>query len=66
MTQQTAPAQTKRDGPMSPAKRRQIYGLGLCAVLILILFIPAFSWIRAVHTEELYDVMGLKIQSSKS
>ena len=60
MTQQTAPAQTRRDGPMSPAKRRQIYGLGLCAAMILILFIPTFSWIRAVHTEELYDVMGLK------
>ena len=39
---------------------RRLTALGLCALLILLLFVPVFPWIRAVNTEELFDVMGLK------
>ena len=34
--------------------------LGACALLILLFFVPFFSWIRAVNTEALYSAMGLK------
>ena len=39
---------------------RRLAALGLCALLILVFFVPVFSWIRVVNTEALYDVMKLK------
>ncbi len=42
------------------ADKPRIMCLALCALAILVLFIPVFPWIRAVGTEELYSVMNLK------
>ena len=51
---------TPQRGAGRQADVRRLTALGLCALLILLLFVPVFPWIRAVNTEELFDVMGLK------
>ncbi len=56
----TLQTSTARQGAPRPAAQRQLAALGLCALLILILFIPVFAWIRVADTETLYGVMGLK------
>lgn len=40
--------------------RKGIVALMVCAVLILVCFLPAFSWIRMTDTEALFDTMKLK------
>ena len=45
--------------------RRKLAAMGLCALAILICFVPAFPWIRAVNTEALYGTMGLKASVAK-
>ena len=60
MYQQNDSAPSGRRETVRRTKRNRIYCLGLCALLILMLFMPVFSWIRAVNTEELYGVMNLK------
>ena len=60
MTSQTVSIQQRQPGTMSSADGKRLCILGLCALLILILFIPAFEWIHVVNTEELYGIMNLK------
>ena len=60
MTQQTMTSRRDPGGVRVPADKRTLAVLGACALMILILFVPVFSWIRAVDTETLYGVMGLK------
>ena len=42
------------------ADKRKLAVLGFCALLMLVLFVPVFGWIRLVNTEELYSMMNLK------
>ena len=58
-------AQRKGSGAGGQADKRRLAVLGLCAFLALILFVPVFPWIRAVNTDELFDVMGLKFSVIK-
>ena len=60
MTRQTISAQRNSSLTRLPADRRRLMALGACALLILLFFVPFFSWIRAVNTEALYSAMGLK------
>ncbi len=60
MSIQTAAALPAKPGTAKPADRRKLLALGICAFLILVCFIPVFSWIRVNNAEELYGVMKLK------
>ncbi len=64
MTNQNRAAQRGLKGARSDADRNQTAFLGLCAVLIPILFVPFFAWIRVVNTEALYGLMKLKASVS--
>ena len=54
------PVPQKQPGTTNPADSKRLCILGLCALIILILFIPVFGWIHVVNTEALYEVMNLK------
>ena len=41
-------------------ERRKLIVLGLCAILVLVLFLPFFTWIRVADQDALYSAMGLK------
>ena len=43
-----------------PENKRRLAVLGICAVLVLLCFIPVFPWIRVAEPEALYGAMGLK------
>ena len=43
-----------------PENKRKLAVPGICALLVLICFVPVFSWIRVADPETLYGVMGLK------
>ena len=60
MSQRTVPVPQKQPGTTNPADSKRLCILGLCALIILILFIPIFGWIHVVNTEALYEVMNLK------
>ena len=53
-------AQQRQPGARQAADKRRLAVLGLCALLVLILFAPVFAWVRVVNTEELYGIMKLK------
>ncbi len=40
--------------------RKKLLVLGLCAALILILYLPFFPWFRVADQDALYGAMGLK------
>ena len=56
---------TRQTRPGSAGGSRKLAMLGLCAALILMLFLPLFSWIRVGDQEALYGAMGLKATVSK-
>lgn len=60
MTSATMAPQRKQEVFMRLQNHRRVIVLCLCALLVLIFFIPVFPWIKAANTEELYSVMGLK------
>ena len=41
-------------------ENKRLAALGICAVLVLLCFIPAFPWIRVAEPEALFGAMGLK------
>ena len=64
----TLPTRAARGGQPGSRRltdRQRLCALGICAVLILLLFTPVFSWFRAVNTDALYDVMKLKSSAIK-
>ncbi len=65
MTLSTETAGVRRSGTGRPADRRQLLAMGLCALLILVFFIPVFTWIRVADPDTLYDVMSLKASAAR-
>jgi ABC-type polysaccharide transport system permease subunit len=46
--------------PKHTGSSRKLLALGLCAAMILILFLPLFPWFRVADQDALYGAMGLK------
>ena len=60
MTQSMTAEMRLRTQAGRPEDKRNLALPGICAVLVLLCFVPLFPWIRAVNTEALYSAMGLK------
>ena len=60
MTQLGTAGRQTRPGIQLRPEGKRLTVLSLCALLVLASFVPVIPWIRAVNTEELYSVMGLK------
>ncbi len=63
----TALAEGKRRTAAQPSSgdQKKLGALGLCALLILALFLPVFSWVHLVNTEALYGAMKLGASAVK-
>lgn len=55
----TAVAGRKMKAPQQSGLESRLIAVAVCAVLILALFIPAFSWIRIGNPEALHEAMDL-------
>ena len=51
---------TRQAQSKSAVSRKKLLALGLCAALILILFVPVFPWFQITDQDALYGAMGLK------